>query len=111
MDVLSDPGKDLVVAFGDNKRSEINSVTVLTRKLVTAGVIDFREQIDDMWVSSDRVYILNRGKVSAYSHSGVLQEKYSCDFSTYSVVYFGGVLTFEPQYIVKMSRDNREVIE
>lgn len=111
MDVASDPGKDIAIAFGDNKRSEINSVTVLTRKLVTAGEIDFREQIDDLWVSSDRVFILNRGKVSAYSHSGVLQEKYSCDFSTYSVVYFGGVLTFEPQYIVKLSRDNREVID
>lgn len=111
MDVLSDPGKDMAVAFGDNKRSEINAVTVLTRKLAVAGEIDFREQIDDLWVSGDRVYILDRGSVSAYSHSGVLQERYRCDFSTYSVVYFGGVITFEPQYMVKLSRENREVIE
>ena len=101
----------MAVAFGDNKRSEINVVTVLTRKLAVAGEIDFREQIDDMWVSGDRVYILDRGSVSAYSHSGVLQERYRCDFSTYSVVYFGGVITFEPQYMVKLSRENREVIE
>ncbi|MBP0968597.1 MAG: hypothetical protein J5744_00470 [Oscillospiraceae bacterium] len=111
LDVFNDPGRDIVIAFGDNKRSEINSVTVLTRKLSVTGTIDYRDQIEDLWVSSDRVFILTRGTVSSYAHSGILQEIYHCDFSSYSIVYFGGVITLEPKYLIKLSRENREVIE
>ena len=111
LNIFSDPGKDIVIAFGDNRRNEINCFTVFTRKLSTAGTVDYRDQIDDVWMSGDRVFILTRDHISAYSHSGVLEEIYHCDFSTYSFVYFGGLIAFEPKYLVKLSRENREVVD
>ncbi|MBR2739783.1 MAG: hypothetical protein IKD87_03865 [Oscillospiraceae bacterium] len=111
LDVFSDPGRDLAIVFGDNKRSEINSVTVLTRKLAVAGSVEYKDQIEDVWMTGDRLFLLTRGKIHSFSHSGVPEEIYHGDPSAYAAVYFGGVITFEPQYLVKLSRDDREVIE
>ena len=108
--IKSDSGKDIAIAFGDNKRSEINSITVLSRKLSVFSEIDYRDSIEDFWVSNDKVYVLSRGRIDAFSHSGVLEEIYHCDISTYSVVYFGGVIRLEPRYLIKSSKDEREEI-
>ena len=64
-----------------------------------------------MWVSNDRVFVLSRGKIDAYSHAGLLQEIYHCDISTYSIVYFGGVIRLEPRCLIKSSRNDVEEIE
>ncbi len=111
LDIRSDSGKNIAIAFGDNKRSEINSIVILTRKLSEVCDIDHRDFIEDMWVSNDRVFVLSRGKIDAYSHAGLLQEIYHCDISTYSIVYFGGVIRLEPRCLIKSSRNDVEEIE
>gem|GEM_PF-3135281 len=110
LDIRSDSGRNIAVAFGDNKRSEINSLAVFTRKLTLAGEIDYRSEIDDIWISGDRLFVLSRGRIDAFTHSGVLQEIYRCDLSSYSVVYYGGLLTFEPQFVTKLSKSDREEV-
>lgn len=108
--IRSDSGKDIAIAFGDNKKSELNSISVLTRKVTEICEIDFKDTIEDFWVSSDKIYVLSRGRIDAFSHSGLLEEIYHCDISTYSLVYFGGVIRLEPRSLVKSSKEDREEI-
>ena len=110
LDIRSDSNKDIAVAFGDNRKSEINNVMIVTRKLSLSAEIDYRDEIDEIWINNDRLFILNRDRIDSYSHSGELKEIYHSDFSVYSMVYFGGLVTVKPQFLEKLSRNSREEI-
>ena len=96
-------GNNIVLCFGDNMRSEMNSFVILNKKLHVSGTVNFHKEIHGVWVDSEDVYILSRGEVDAYSMQGTLKRVYKCGTSAYGIYEWGGPVVFESRYAVKLT--------
>ena len=96
-------GNNLVLCFGDNMRSEMNSFVILNKKLHVSGTVNFHKEIHGVWADSDEVFILSRGEVDAYSMQGTLKRAYKCGTSAYGIYEWGGPVVFESRYAVKLT--------
>ena len=101
-------GSSIALAFGDNNRSEMNSVVVLGKRLQEQGVVEFKQPVSSIWLDSDRLYILTRGSLYSYAYNGTLRESYDTDSAAYAVADLGGPIVLQPQNAVKLTKERKE---
>ncbi len=101
--VAHQEGNNLAICFGDNTRSEINTIVVLNRKLSQQMHEEFRKEVHGMWLDPDELYVLSRGKVYVYSLTGSLRKTYTCSTSAYYIFEWGGPVVLESQFAVKLT--------
>lgn len=104
--VAHQEGNYIVLCFGDNMRSEMNSVIILNKKLSESGKIDYHKEIHGVWVDTDELFILSRGVVDTFTLQGSLKRYYSCSTAAYSIFEWGGPVVIEAQYAVKLTDSN-----
>ena len=100
--VAHQEGDNLVLCFGDNMRSEMNSFVILNKKLRAVSTVSYHKEIHGVWADSDEVFVLSRGEVDTYSLQGSLKRTYSCGTSAYGIYEWGGPVVFESRYAVKL---------
>ena len=96
-------GNNLVLCFGDNMRSEMNSIYILNKKLHASGIVNFHKEIHGVWADSDEVFVLSRGEVHTYSMQGSIKRIYKCGTSAYDIFEWGGPVVLESRYAVKLT--------
>ena len=101
--VAHQEGSNLILCFGDNMRSEINSFTILNKKLHSSGSVNFHKEIHGVWADSDEVFILSRGEVHVFSMQGASKRIYKCGTSAYGIFEWGGPVVLESRYAVKLT--------
>ena len=103
LNVSHQEGNNLVLCFGDNMRSEMNSFVVLNKKLHVVGEVAYHKEINGVWADSDEVFILSRGEADAFSLQGALKRIYKCGTSAYGIYEWGGPVVLESRYAVKLT--------
>ena len=103
LQVAHQEGSNLVLCFGDNMRSEMNSFVVLNKKLHIVAEVAYHKEIHGVWVDSDEIFILSRGQVDAYSTQGTIKRVYKCGTSAYGIYEWGGPVVLESRYAVKLT--------
>ena len=103
LNISHQEGNNVILAFGDNMRSEINSFEVLNKKMNMTAHVDYHKEIHDIWVDSDEIYVLSRGEVDVYTTQGSLKRIYPCSTSAYSIYEWDGPVVIEAQYAVKLT--------
>lgn len=93
---VSRKGSRIAVAFGDNSRSAINSVSILNRSLVEIGTITQCGEINDMCFSGSRLYLLGGGTLSVYNTSGDLMKIYTTDTKAQFIIDFSSIIEILP---------------
>ena len=96
-------GDNIALCFGDNSRSEINTIVVLSKKLSQVMFEPFKREIHSIWLDSDDLYVLSRGRVFVYSTNGVLKKSYACSTSSYGIYEWGGPVVLESQFASKLT--------
>ncbi len=96
-------GDNIALCFGDNSRSEINTIVVLSKKLSQIMYEPFKREIHSLWLDSDELYVLSRGRVFVYSSSGILKKTYACSTSSYGIFEWGGPVVLESQFATKLT--------
>ena len=96
-------GNNLILCFGDNMRSEMNSIIILNKKLHSSGTVHFHKEIHGVWADSDEVFVLSRGEVQVFSLQGSLKRIYKCGTSAYNIFEWGGPVVLESRYAVKLT--------
>lgn len=106
--VAHDKGSRIALGFGDNSRSDINSAVVLDDALEEICVLQDCGEIKDMYLSTNRVYILGSQTVSAYSFSGELQKVYDADPRAIDLIEFSGVIEILPDRAQQLKQRETE---
>ncbi|MCL2539275.1 MAG: DUF5711 family protein [Oscillospiraceae bacterium] len=60
---VSKEGGLLAVAFGDNQQPDINYVVILTEKLAPVKTVEGVGPVDDMYMATDKLYLLSAGNI------------------------------------------------
>ncbi len=94
--ISRDKGSRFALGFGDNSRAAINSVVILGRTLEEVSTIEGCGIIKDMYMSSNRLYILGNQTVSAYALSGTLYKVYDADPRAIGLIEFNNPIQILP---------------
>ncbi|MEG1557698.1 MAG: DUF5711 family protein [Oscillospiraceae bacterium] len=101
----------VVLGFGDNSRPQINSLRVFDKSAKLCAEIPDCETIKDIYVGSDRFYILGDGTVSEYNFKGELRKKYTCDKSSLRIMKFSDIIIILPtsvQHAVEATEEGKQ---
>lgn len=101
--VARDKGTRTALAFGDNKSSTVNSVTVLSASAKPEGDIIGCGLIKDIYVSNDRIYILGDGTMTVYASSGEQIKVYTSDTKALKITEFSSIIEVLPKYAIQLT--------
>ena len=94
--VARDEGNRIALGFGDNSRADINSIAILDRSLKEVSVIAQCGIIKDIYLASNKVFVLGSQTVGEYSLSGKLQKVYDADPRANGLVEFNRAIEILP---------------
>jgi len=85
----SKEGGLIAVAFGDNQQPDINFVTILTEKLALVKTIENIGAVDDIYMTSDKLYLLSAGRINVLLPDGEQVETYETELKAGKVFLVG----------------------
>ncbi|MEG2233600.1 MAG: DUF5711 family protein [Oscillospiraceae bacterium] len=110
-----DKGNKIALGFGDNSRPAINSVLILNSNLEVTVTIENCGIIKDIYLSSNRLYILGNKFVTAYSMAGEAVKTYDADPRALNLVEFSSIMEILPDRVQKLdehkSEENNDVAD
>ncbi len=83
----------LAIAFGDNHQSDLNYILILSDRLEEVSKIEGVGPVEDMYMASDRLYVLSGNTVYAMQTDGTIVETYETDIKAIRVFVIGGKLS------------------
>ncbi len=102
LDVSSYGNGGFVLALGDNTRSQLNKVVILSGKLAETAVIPVGSRIDGLYVNSDRLSILTGSEVRSYTSSGGFRGVFPAEEDVSAVIDLGGPIAVGPESVYKL---------
>lgn len=109
--VARDEGSKLALGFGDNSRATVNEAVILGRNLAESAVIENCGKIKDMYLASNRLYILGDARVTAYNVNGTVNKILEADPDAVKLVEFASIIEILPDRADRLTTEMEEGTE
>jgi len=108
IEIAHDEGQNLALAFGDNNQPAVNRIVILTRQLAERAVIEGCGTVTDMYLTSDRLYLLTERRIVEYTAAGKENRVYEVPWNTFAVLHLDGIIAVLPDRISRITRPMSE---
>ena len=106
--VARDEGSKLALGFGDNSRAMINEAVILGRNFAESAVIKNCGKIKDMYLASNRLYVLGDARVTAYNMNGSVSKILEADPDAVKLVEFTSIIEILPDRADRLATEIEE---
>jgi hypothetical protein len=108
LSIAKDDSTNISIAFGDNHQPAVNKIIILSRTLSELCVIEQCGSVSDMYMSSNRLYVLGDRVVSEYDMNGKVRDRYEAPHETLAIIEFNGIIAILPDRAERLKTPIKE---